>query len=234
MELETSIGYSFSLIKTEYKQNKIYQNKKKTKRTVNLSFQSALCQQSETCCFTGLKQDNRQIRFPEEQQPVPQRSAIRHVNKQMVFWHRSLRRYCKQFLPLPPAAKTAVRHCAAAAAAKRSRSIPYINTKSKRAANFSFSQISYKKYRSKPFPIEKAAIRCVQIHPSRTVLPVYSYRQSQDKCRYDQIHAGSFWLLFPASCHGKTPMPKTWRSYRQRIRRCRCRIHDPVAMHHLH
>lgn len=47
MELETSIGYSFSLIKTEYKQNKIYQNKKKTKRTVNLSFQSALCQQSE-------------------------------------------------------------------------------------------------------------------------------------------------------------------------------------------
>ena len=46
MELETSIGYSFSLIKTEYKQNKIYQNKKKTKRTVNLSFQSALCQQS--------------------------------------------------------------------------------------------------------------------------------------------------------------------------------------------
>lgn len=48
MELETSIGYSFSLIKTEYKQNKIYQNKKKTKRTVNLSFQSALCQQSET------------------------------------------------------------------------------------------------------------------------------------------------------------------------------------------
>ena len=49
MELETSIGYSFSLIKTEYKQNKIYQNKKKTKRTVNLSFQSALCQQSETC-----------------------------------------------------------------------------------------------------------------------------------------------------------------------------------------
>ncbi|MEE0108225.1 MAG: hypothetical protein UEK58_04780, partial [Merdibacter sp.] len=41
-----SIGYSFSLIKTEYKQNKIYQNKKKTKRTVNLSFQSALCQQS--------------------------------------------------------------------------------------------------------------------------------------------------------------------------------------------
>ena len=49
MELETSIGYSFSLIKTEYKQNKIYQNKKKTKRTVNLSFQSALCQQSEGC-----------------------------------------------------------------------------------------------------------------------------------------------------------------------------------------
>ena len=46
MELETSIGYSFSLIQTEYKQNKIYQNKKKTKRTVNLSFQSALCQQS--------------------------------------------------------------------------------------------------------------------------------------------------------------------------------------------
>lgn len=55
MELETSIGYSFSLIKTEYKQNKIYQNKKKTKRTVNLSFQSALCQQSEahdaSCAF---------------------------------------------------------------------------------------------------------------------------------------------------------------------------------------
>lgn len=53
MELETSIGYSFSLIKTEYKQNKIYQNKKKTKRTVNLSFQSALCQQSEKsfCSF---------------------------------------------------------------------------------------------------------------------------------------------------------------------------------------
>ena len=50
MELETSIGYSFSLIKTEYKQNKIYQNKKKTKRTVNLSFQSALCQQSEMRC----------------------------------------------------------------------------------------------------------------------------------------------------------------------------------------
>ena len=57
MELETSIGYSFSLIKTEYKQNKIYQNKKKTKRTVNLSFQSALCQQSETgyACFFMLK-----------------------------------------------------------------------------------------------------------------------------------------------------------------------------------
>ena len=52
MELETSIGYSFSLIKTEYKQNKIYQNKKKTKRTVNLSFQSALCQQSEVYVFT--------------------------------------------------------------------------------------------------------------------------------------------------------------------------------------
>ena len=51
MELETSIGYSFSLIKTEYKQNKIYQNKKKTKRTVNLSFQSALCQQSGKCPF---------------------------------------------------------------------------------------------------------------------------------------------------------------------------------------
>ena len=57
MELETSIGYSFSLIKTEYKQNKIYQNKKKTKRTVNLSFQSALCQQSEKSsrdCFSFL------------------------------------------------------------------------------------------------------------------------------------------------------------------------------------
>lgn len=53
MELETSIGYSFSLIKTEYKQNKIYQNKKKTKRTVNLSFQSALCQQSETVIQTN-------------------------------------------------------------------------------------------------------------------------------------------------------------------------------------
>lgn len=60
MELETSIGYSFSLIKTEYKQNKIYQNKKKTKRTVNLSFQSALCQQSERSriCFLFFLQRN--------------------------------------------------------------------------------------------------------------------------------------------------------------------------------
>ena len=59
MELETSIGYSFSLIKTEYKQNKIYQNKKKTKRTVNLSFQSALCQQSGECdqsCVSNIRQ----------------------------------------------------------------------------------------------------------------------------------------------------------------------------------
>lgn len=67
MELETSIGYSFSLIKTEYKQNKIYQNKKKTKRTVNLSFQSALCQQSEaykkrsTCAFYMLQTVDKRV-----------------------------------------------------------------------------------------------------------------------------------------------------------------------------
>lgn len=91
MELETSIGYSFSLIKTEYKQNKIYQNKKKTKRTVNLSFQSALCQQSELCfgtvksnssaAMSDIRQRWRQAQRSKGSsldKPVPQRPHSLH------------------------------------------------------------------------------------------------------------------------------------------------------------